>query len=174
MDTRGEEMTRAESRAWESLLVASQLLWAAMDARLTKDVDLALFEYRILAAIHCEPMGIVRIKHLAELTTSTLPRMSKALSRLEARGLIRRSRCAGDARATNVQLTDQGRATLDQAAAAHLDEARHLLLDQLTENQLDQLADLLAPASVRLNGGEPWHVEHVHPAIGNVVTGAGE
>ena len=71
------------------------------------------------------------------------------LDRLEERGLIRRSATDYDKRVTHVELTDRGRALIDEVMTAHLaQEAR--LLAGLAPDEVDTLGRLLAKLEASL------------------------
>lgn len=65
------------------------------------------------------------------------------LDRLEERGLIRRSTTEYDKRVTYVELTDAGRALIDEVMADHLAQEASLLAD-LAPTEIETLARLLA------------------------------
>jgi len=54
---------------------------------------------------------------------------------MERRGLVRKQKCAGDARGVVVELTDEGQRRLEKAAPAHVESVRQLLFDHLTEEE---------------------------------------
>jgi DNA-binding MarR family transcriptional regulator len=94
-----------------------------------------------------------RITELATAQAVAQPTMTVAVQRLEQRGLVVRERATDDRRATNVVITDAGRATL---AARHAARAAFLQarLDALDPSQRDALAAAL-PALHALTPGEP-------------------
>ena len=61
------------------------------------------------------------------------------VTRLSERGILQRSACPDDGRATNVHLTDQGYALLVAAAPGHVTQVRESFLDALAPEQLEQL-----------------------------------
>ncbi|MDO5535690.1 MAG: MarR family transcriptional regulator [Propionibacteriaceae bacterium] len=72
-----------------------------------------------------------RPAELARSTMVTTGGISKRLDRLEAQGLVERTKpAAGDGRATQVKLTDEGRRRIDVAFTEHMANERRLL-DQL-------------------------------------------
>ena len=68
--------------------------------------------------------------------------ISQRLGRLEARGLVERTPRPTDGRGTDVRLTDQGRALVDQALPDHVATEQRLLA-ALTDRQCTDLANLL-------------------------------
>ena len=79
---------------------------------------------------------------LAELTHSTLPRLSHVVSRLAERGYVERTPCPEDRRATNARLTDVGRRELIRATPGHIALVRRVVIDSLNREQLGQLAEI--------------------------------
>ena len=68
--------------------------------------------------------------------------MTNRLDRLEKAGLIARAPHPQDRRGVIVQLTEKGRALIDEAVTAHVAN-EHQLLSVLTRDEQDQLAGLL-------------------------------
>lgn len=85
------------------------------------------------------------------MTNATLPRLSHVISRLEARGLVRRERNDSDARATDAIITADGRRKVLQATPGHVETVRSLLLDVITPEQAEQLREITAAVLARLD-----------------------
>ncbi|MFI9486124.1 MarR family winged helix-turn-helix transcriptional regulator [Promicromonospora sp. NPDC052451] len=149
-------MTKQESDAWLGIVTVCQLLPTALDSQLQRDSDMTHFEFFVLSALRFAPESTLRMTALAETTSATLPRLSHVCSRLEKRGLVHRSPDPDDRRATNVQLTQTGRAALVRAMPGHLATARRLVIDALTPEQLDALAEVTAVIRDRLDGHLPF------------------
>lgn len=144
-------MSHAQARAWVALVSTAQLLPAVLDERLTADAGLINFEYGILSVLTRAPDRTLRMGDLAAALGSPAPRLSKAVSRLENRGLVERVACPGDGRAINVHLTREGRQVWGTASRPHIALARDTILGDLTPEQLTALADLLEPLLARLD-----------------------
>ena len=139
-------MPAAATRAWAAATFelatgsemmasgASQMVGDMADSvtRFTKsvveDIGYDLFTDRTL-----------RMTALAARTNGSLTRMSHVVTRLEQRGIVARSACALDGRATNVTLTDAGHDALVAAAPGHVTQVRESFLDALSPAQLGQL-----------------------------------
>jgi DNA-binding MarR family transcriptional regulator len=123
-------------------------LWTGLIAR--ADGDLSRTSASVLNMLSERPR---RITELADAQSVAQPTMTVAVQRLEARGMVTRERATDDRRATNVVITDTGRATLAgrHAARARLLEER---LASLTPAQRAALRDAL-PALHALTPGEP-------------------
>lgn len=135
-------LTSEESRAWRGLLRTMQLLPPMLDAQLQRDDGLTHFEFMVLTMLELEPSRTMRMTGLATRTNATLPRLSNVCARLENRGLIARTDCPGDRRATNVTLTENGGAAVSSARSAHIALVREVVIDVLTPEQLTALAEI--------------------------------
>ncbi|MGY1811607.1 MarR family winged helix-turn-helix transcriptional regulator [Blastococcus sp. SYSU D00820] len=144
-------LDRRQLRAWIRLRGVLELLPGALDSQLRRDAGLTEFDYQVLATLSESPARTLRMTELARLSNATLPRLSNVVHRLEDRGLVRRSPCPGDRRATNAQLTEAGWATVQEAAPGHVMTVRHLVVDALTDEQLDQLAEIGEALLARLD-----------------------
>jgi DNA-binding MarR family transcriptional regulator len=144
-------MNDVQARAWVALVGTAELLPHALDAQLTADAGLINFEYGILSILTLAPDRTLRMGELAKAVDSPLPRLSKAVTRLEKRGLVERVSSHGDGRAVSVHLTRDGRRAWLKATPPHIELARDTLLADYDNDQLIQLAQLLEPLLRRLD-----------------------
>ena len=144
-------MNPTQSRAWIALVSVAELLPQALDAQLTADAGLINFEYGILSILNTAPVQTLRMGDLGSALNSPAPKLSKAVTRLEGRGLVERVACPGDGRAINVHLTRDGRRAWLKATPPHITLARDTLLADLDEDELAKLAGLLQRVVHRLD-----------------------
>ncbi|TCL79438.1 MULTISPECIES: MarR family transcriptional regulator [unclassified Rathayibacter] len=137
-------LTDEERAMWVTFSAVLELLPAALDSQLTQDAGLTHFDYFALAMLSEAPDRVLRASALAARTNATLPRLSKVISRLEERGLVRRYPCPEDRRATNVALTDEGWRKVVATAPGHVENVRRTVLDALTPEQRDRLTEISA------------------------------
>lgn len=107
--------------------------------------DLTAQQYnalRLLRGVH--PNGL-RTLELAGRLISRAPDITRLLDRLEARGLVARTRPSDNRRVVEVAITDAGRALLDELADAVLDCARRQV-GHLDAEQQSRLTELLRAA----------------------------
>jgi DNA-binding MarR family transcriptional regulator len=123
-------------------------VWAALLAE--SDGELSRTSASVLNMLSERPC---RITELAAAQSVAQPTMTVAVQRLEARGLVVRERATDDRRATNVVITDAGRATLAARRAARAAVLQERLA-ALTPAQRKALAAAL-PALHALTPGEP-------------------
>ena len=138
MDTRW--LDDEELAAWVRLAAVLELLPGVLDSQLRRDAELTHYDYFVLAMLSEAPQRTLRMTALAQQTNATLPRLSHVVRRLEGRGLVERSPCPQDARATNVRLTRAGWSKVRQTAPGHVANVRQHVIDALTPEQVAQLS----------------------------------
>src|ERR1700728_2253308 len=128
-------LTAAELDSWLSVVRLMTWLPWSIDQQLQRDARLGMVEYQVLAMLSESPQRTMRLSSLAEVTNASLSRLSRVVTRLEKRGLVRRELDATDGRFTKAILTDQGLHTLVQAAPRHIAHVRSLVIDVLSPEQ---------------------------------------
>jgi DNA-binding MarR family transcriptional regulator len=137
-------LTAEEQAAWRSVVAMLFRLPAALDAQLQKDAGISNFEYMVLSSLSEAPDRTLRMSDLAALASGSLSRLSHVVSRLEARGWVRREPCPGDGRFVNAVLTDDGWAKVVATAPGHVAAVRRLLVDALTPEEFRALGAISA------------------------------
>lgn len=132
-------LTDDEIDTWLKFRAVVELYPGLLDAQLRRDSQMTHMEYQVLAMLSEVPDRTLRMTALAARTNGSLTRMSHVVTRLEQRGIVARSACPEDGRATNVTLTDAGHAALVAAAPGHVTQVRESFLDALSPAQLGQL-----------------------------------
>src|SRR5690242_11824895 len=140
-----------QQAAWVRLIAMVELLPGVLDTQLRRDADLTHYEYFLLAMLSESPQRTLRMTALAARTNATLPRLSHVVRRLEERGLVERSACPQDARATNARLTDAGWERLRATAPGHVETVREHVIDALTPEQVTQLGAIAEAILQRLD-----------------------
>jgi DNA-binding MarR family transcriptional regulator len=149
METRW--LTEDERAAWLRLVAVVELLPGVLDSQLQADAGLTHFEYFVVAMLSEAPERTLRMSALAQRTNASLPRLSHVVRRLEDRGLVERTPCPDDRRATNARLTDRGWDLVVAAAPGHVDTVRRYVVDPLTSRQVDELRDIAGALLIRLD-----------------------
>ncbi|MCF2706381.1 MarR family transcriptional regulator [Arcanobacterium haemolyticum] len=134
------ELSYSERVAIARLHALLELLPTALDHELAR-VGLTAFEYTLLEAL-VERGGSMRLSALASKTNATLPRLSRVVSSLEGRGLLRRETCSLDRRATNAILTSNGYELQAEAAPIYAQITRRLILSGLEDLPGDGVGEL--------------------------------
>lgn len=134
-----EWLTPPELDAWLSIVrLATWLPWS-IDQQLQRDADLNMTEYQVMAMLSARPGRTMQMSTLAEITNSSLSRLSHLVKRLEQRGLVRREQDAVNGRITNAVLTDEGMELIVRVAPGHVAHVRSLVIDVLTPEQLRRM-----------------------------------
>ncbi|MFE3956024.1 MarR family winged helix-turn-helix transcriptional regulator [Nocardia sp. NPDC059091] len=123
---------RAFNRAWEAAA-------AHLDADMERETDLPRTYFDILWRLRRAPDRSLRMSRLAEITHSKSSRITHAIGRLEADGLVRREVPPGDRRGWLAVLTDEGLRRVEQAAPVYARSVRERVLTPLTNQQRRQL-----------------------------------
>jgi DNA-binding MarR family transcriptional regulator len=134
-------LSEADQQAWQSLVKVMIEVPFLLDAQLQRDANLSHFEYGLLARIS-ESDGGLQLSQLAADSHASPSRLSHAFQRLEARGLVTRSRLPEDGRISVADLTKAGRAHLKASAPSHVEEVRRLIFDRLSHTQIAQLKSI--------------------------------
>jgi len=152
-----DELTGEDLETWASLATVLEWLPAALDAQLLRDAGLTHFEYGVMYALANAPDATLRMSVLASYANSTLSRLSRAASRLEKRGWMRRAPDPADGRYTLAILTEQGTEKFNQASPGHVETVTRLVLEPLTSAQSRQLREISRriQRAIRTEGG--WH-----------------
>jgi DNA-binding MarR family transcriptional regulator len=139
-----EWLTDEQQAAWRPFIALLLRLPAVLDAQLQRDAGITNFDYLVLSGLSESPNRTLRMSELAAIASSSLSRLSHVVSRLEARGWVRREPCPGDGRFINAVLTDEGWQKVLATAPGHVTAVRELLLAPLTEEEFKQLGAISA------------------------------
>ena len=147
----GSMLSTSERSLVNRLSAVLELLPPALDARLVAVTGLNAFDNAVLATLAAADQETLRMTALASHTNATLPRLSRVVSRLEARGLIGRRQCPSDARATNASLTHAGADHLAASQLAGEAVLRELLVEAVEPALVEPLSRALGQLLLRLD-----------------------
>jgi DNA-binding MarR family transcriptional regulator len=128
-------------------------LWDAVDARLQEECGLPLTWFEIMDLLATLP--VARVQDIAAAFSISVGGTSKVVDKLEAGGYCRRRPNPADRRSSVIELTDDGRASLERAAAVFDRELTARIGSVVSERELDQVLETLAAlrkAGRALNG----------------------
>ncbi len=134
-------LDEAQQSAWRALQVMIARLNAALAGQLAAESDLSLADYVVLVVLTGKPDGAARLFELAHYLGWERSRVSHHVSRMAARGLVRKERSSVDRRGAFVVVTPAGRRAIEAAAPGHVRTVRRFFVDALTDEQLEVLAD---------------------------------
>jgi DNA-binding MarR family transcriptional regulator len=132
-------LTADELDSWLSVVRLMTWLPWSIDQQLQRDSNLGMVDYQVMAMLSQSAQRTMRLSSLAEVTNASLSRLSRVVTRLEKRGLVRREADAMDGRFTKAVLTEEGLQTLADAAPRHVAHVRSLVIDVLSAEQLRRL-----------------------------------
>jgi DNA-binding MarR family transcriptional regulator len=93
----------------------------------------------VLLFLNDSDEGRMRMSELADRALLSRSGLTRLVDRLERQGLLKRERCASDARGLFAEITDEGRALFAEARKTHLDGVRRLFLDRFSRDELNTL-----------------------------------
>ncbi len=141
MSTTTRWLDDEEQRAWRAWIDLNAQLSARLNRELQAASGLSIADYEILVALTDRdvPDRTLRMYELGERLQWEKSRVSKQVSRMEARGLVERRHCADDRRGAFVDLTEAGQAAIDAAAPGHVALVRELFFEGLSADQVRSL-----------------------------------
>ncbi|TNM36195.1 MarR family transcriptional regulator [Nocardioides albidus] len=142
-----------EAQAWRAWIDLNAQLSARLNRELQASSGLSIADYEILVALTDPdvPGRSLRMYELGERLQWEKSRVSKQVSRMEARGLVRRRHCADDRRGAFVELTETGQAAIEAAAPGHVALVRQLFFDGLSAEQVRSLGRFATTVLARLD-----------------------
>lgn len=143
-------LSQGERVAVARLQALLELLPTALDRQL-QAAGLTAFEYTVLEALVEAPDHRLRLSAVAARTNATLPRLSRVVTSLERKGLVRRMPCPADSRATNAVLTTDGERAYSQSRELYADAVRGIVLGALDTTELDEWSRMLLAVLTKLD-----------------------
>jgi DNA-binding MarR family transcriptional regulator len=133
-------LSAAELGAWRGFLRVHSALLRALDAELVAAHGLPLHSYEVLVYLNDAPRRRLRMSELSRSVLLSASGVTRLVDRLEAEGLVCRSRCELDGRGYWAELTEAGAGRLADARRTHLAGVRRLFAAHLSDEELALLA----------------------------------
>lgn len=146
-----QEQTPREKRAlrvWLGLLTSSQLIEKQVRARFRAEFDTTLPRFDVMAALAREPGGQT-MGDISRWLLVSSGNITGIVSRLEADGLVTRSRSTDDRRTHLVRLSRKGRAEFERLSSIHEQWIKELLCG-ISRQEMASLDELLKKVKVCL------------------------
>lgn len=140
-----------QQRAWRALLDVYARLFARLNRELQADSGLSLQDYDVLVALTDVPDGTARMRDLGVNLQWEKSRLSKHVTRMEARGLVARRECHDDRRGAYVDITDAGLTAIRAAAPAHAALVKDVVFGGLSPTQVRELGKICSTVVDRLS-----------------------
>lgn len=148
-------LSEDEHRTWRNVLRMHSRLLEALAQSLRADSDMSLPDYEVLAVLSESPGGALRSLDLRTALRWDKSRLAHHVRRMEQRGLVERSECTEDGRASVVHITPAGTVAIEAAAPAHVEQVRALFFDALTPEQVRALDEAAESVLARLDELQP-------------------
>lgn len=130
-------------RAWTRLNRAQRLVFDAIEAELKAAGFPPLDVYDALLELSRAPDRRMRQLDLRSAMLFRQYSMSRLVDRLEQDGLVRRERCADDARAQWIVITEKGLALRAAMWPPYADAIARVVGDKLSDHEADRIAKAL-------------------------------
>jgi DNA-binding MarR family transcriptional regulator len=134
------DLTSEEFAVWAGFVQSHAALARELDADLRTAHGLPLADFEILLWLANRPCEGMRMAALADTVLLSPSGLSRAVERLETRGLVQRIPCTEDRRGSYAALTESGVDLVRTAGATHAAGIRRRFLDRLTPAETRLLA----------------------------------
>ncbi|GAB3219157.1 MarR family transcriptional regulator [Glycomyces halotolerans] len=125
-----ETLPTALAQRWCALSVLHERIAGRIDRRLQDEHGLSVREFSLLTVLSRQNDGRhLQMRQVAEAVVLSQSATTRLVTRLEDRGLLRRTICASDRRGIYTDVTDEGAALLEAARTTH-DRALHEALEE--------------------------------------------
>ena len=151
-----EALSPEEFRAWRGLIRLREAVMREIDRRLHHEGLISLADYGVLITLVTAPGLRLRMSDLGAQRMLTPSGITRVVSRLEEKGLVRREPDPADGRAAFAVLTRDGLAALRRAQVIHHATVRELYVGRLEPRELKQLARLFEKASPGVVTASAW------------------
>ncbi|PCC48468.1 MarR family winged helix-turn-helix transcriptional regulator [Brevibacterium aurantiacum] len=134
-------LSEREGKAWRGFLALRAVLDLQIGRDLASDSGLSEADYHVLATLSAAEQGRLRLTELGNGMLWSTSRTAHQVSRMQRRGLVRKTGLPGNSRAAVIMLTEAGASAIRAAAPLHVASVRSHLIDHLTVDQLDAIAE---------------------------------
>ena len=131
-----------EQAAWRAYLDMNAKLNARLNREMQEQCGISIADFSVLVQLSEHVDSRMRVLELARALGWEKSRLSHQLTRMQQRHLISRSNCSEDRRGAWVELTPQGRETIEAAAPRHVESVRRYLFDELDDEQVRALEQI--------------------------------
>ena len=148
-------MKELDSKAWRAFHKIGTSLLPHLSRQITNHSGISSAEYVVLVSLSELQTDSVSLNRLAIGLGWEISRMSHQISRMEASGLVTKSRSAEDSRSFNVSITARGRKLAESAIPLQSKEINHCFSNVLTKQQMETLIEISDAISKHMNDYHP-------------------
>lgn len=131
----------AERQSWQHYLEAVLRFDAVLNRVLTEEHSLSVIDLRVLDILSKSADGSARMGDLAGALAVTPRQMTKRITRLEERGMVRRAPDPHDRRGVVALVTDDGRVMVGHARATYARAVQTHLVGALSSRQVNTISE---------------------------------
>jgi DNA-binding MarR family transcriptional regulator len=128
--------------AWSGFLEAHSVITKALDADLILNFGIPLSAFEALLRVAHSPDGALRMSDLAKQALLSQSRISRLVTEMEQRGLLRRESCPEDTRVVYAKITDAGLELVTRVQEHHLADIEQRFFAGLSGDEIGRLAAL--------------------------------
>lgn len=141
------ELPTALERHWQGLRILQGQVDVAVDRALHAEHGISLSEYTALAALHySDDDGHLRQQILADAIPLNQSSLSRLVGRLEKLGLTERYVCPNDRRGVYTQITEAGRAKVEESRPMYLRVLQAVLGEAAAQDDAPVVSRMLSEA----------------------------
>ena len=143
-------LTPGERAAWRAVLRVADLLRFEVAAEVGPVTGLSPADHSVLMHLDEAPGRQIGQQNLADVMFWSKSRLSRQLTRMQARGLVERT-TDGALPGVRISMTEAGRNAIRAAAGVHADAVRRHLIQAASQDELNafvRLADRIAGRDV--------------------------
>jgi DNA-binding MarR family transcriptional regulator len=148
-------MRELDSKAWRAFHKIGTSLLPHLGRQITNHSGISGAEYVVLVSLSELTIPSVNLKRLAQGLGWEISRMSHQISRMEATGLVKKSRNLDDSRSFNVSITAKGRKIAASAIPLQSKEINHCFSNVLTQAQMKTLIEISEAISNHMKEHHP-------------------
>ena len=138
-----DDAVEVRARGWRTLAALHGMIESELERSLNAAVDLSVVEFTVLDALSRQDGWHMRMQQLARATALSPSATTRLVTRLEARGLLRRILCEDDRRGIYTELTPAGRDLYELARPTHDDTLFAVLAEAREQPELAPVVDAL-------------------------------
>ncbi len=139
-----------EQVLWRSYLDVTRMLFRELDKQLLGDAGISFADYEILVLLSEAPDTRLRMSDLADASTTTRSGITRAISRMENAGWVRRVGCKSDKRGAWAELSEKGSSVLADASPGHVAAVRETMFDAITPEEVSAMGHAFTEMRTRL------------------------
>ena len=159
-------MNQLDSKAWRAFHKIGTSLLPHLGRQITNHSGISGAEYVVLVALSELKTPSVNLNRLARGLGWEISRMSHQISRMEATGLVKKSRNAEDSRCFDVSISAKGKKIAEEAIPLQSKEINHCFSEVLTQAQMKALIEISEAISIHMKEHHPLNnKENIHDSI---------